>query len=122
MLSLCYTVSNSEQERRKIEMTDGAVADLGNQEQRDGSGRKVYKVWKYDLLGLRFFRERRRMSMRRLGELAGVGYSTICNLENGVQQAYPSTIEKLASALGVADWELLTKDHDQTAWEKLLAG
>jgi transcriptional regulator with XRE-family HTH domain len=42
-----------------------------------------------------------------LAELAGVSKNTISNIENGNGTAYPSTIRKLATALGVEPSELV---------------
>ena len=56
---------------------------------------------------LRELRKRRVLTLRELGEVSGVSYNTIWRLENGYTQARPSTIRKLASALGVEAEELI---------------
>jgi len=51
--------------------------------------------------GLRRAREHRALTQAELAERAGVMPATISRLENGQQRAYPSTVRKLAKALGV---------------------
>jgi transcriptional regulator with XRE-family HTH domain len=59
---------------------------------------------------LRRLRELRALSLKDLGELSGVDESTIYRLENGrTGRARPSTIRRLAKALGVATEELLSQ-------------
>ena len=60
-----------------------------------------------DVAKLRQIRKRRVLTLRELGEVSGVSYNTIWRLENGFTQARPSTIRKLASALGVEAEELV---------------
>jgi transcriptional regulator with XRE-family HTH domain len=50
---------------------------------------------------LRKLRQMRVLTLRELEEERGVSYNTIWRLENGYRQARPSTIRKLAAALGV---------------------
>ena len=50
---------------------------------------------------LRELRRLRVLTLRELEEESGVSYNTIWRLENGHRQARPSTIRKLAAALGV---------------------
>jgi transcriptional regulator with XRE-family HTH domain len=50
---------------------------------------------------LRKLRQMRVLTLRELEEESGVSYNTIWRLENGYRQARPSTIRKLAAALGV---------------------
>ncbi len=57
---------------------------------------------------LRELRRRRVLTLRELEEESGVSYNTIWRLENGYRQARPSTIRKLARALGVDPAELVT--------------
>ncbi|MDP8952547.1 MAG: helix-turn-helix domain-containing protein [Actinomycetota bacterium] len=56
---------------------------------------------------LRQIRKRRVLTLRELEEVSGVSYNTIWRLENGYTQARPSTIRKLALALGVEAEELV---------------
>jgi transcriptional regulator with XRE-family HTH domain len=47
------------------------------------------------------------LSQRDLGELARVSSGTVYRVENGLRGAYPATVRKLASALGVTPEDLL---------------
>jgi DNA-binding XRE family transcriptional regulator len=58
-------------------------------------------------------RRRRGLTQRQLGELAGVAHTTVQNLESLRRGAYPQTMQKLASALGVAPEELLHGESTQ---------
>jgi transcriptional regulator with XRE-family HTH domain len=53
------------------------------------------------LRGLRALRLDRALSQRDLAAASGVAQATINRLELGHRAAYPSTVRKLASALGV---------------------
>jgi DNA-binding XRE family transcriptional regulator len=59
------------------------------------------------LPGLATHRRRRGLTQRQLGELAGVAHTTVQRLESLKRGAYPQTLRKLATALGVASEELL---------------
>jgi len=59
------------------------------------------------LPGLAAHRRRRGLTQRQLGELAGVAHTTVQRLESLSRGAYPQTVQKLATALGVASEELL---------------
>jgi transcriptional regulator with XRE-family HTH domain len=48
-----------------------------------------------------------------LGELAGVAHTTVQQLESLRRGAYPQTLRKLASALGIALEELLHVERPQ---------
>ena len=58
---------------------------------------------------LKRLREERVMTLRELGEKAGVSKDTIWRLEHGRSGAYPSTIRKLAQALAVEPQELIKR-------------
>jgi transcriptional regulator with XRE-family HTH domain len=58
-------------------------------------------------------RRRRGLTQRQLGELAGVAHTTVQQLESLKRGAYPKTLRKLASALGVAPEELLHEESTQ---------
>ncbi len=60
-----------------------------------------------DVDKLRELRRRRVLTLRELEEESGVSYNTIWRLENGYRQARPSTIRKLAVALGVEPADLV---------------
>jgi predicted transcriptional regulator len=57
---------------------------------------------------LKELRTLRALTLRELGQQSGVSYATIWRLENGHKEARPSTIRKLARALGVDTAELVT--------------
>jgi transcriptional regulator with XRE-family HTH domain len=65
------------------------------------------------LPGLAAHRRRRGLTQRQLGELAGVAHTTVQNLESLRRGAYPQTLRKLATALGVAPDELLHGESSQ---------
>ena len=65
------------------------------------------------LLGLAEHRRRRGLTQRQLGELAGVAHTTVQRLESLRRGAYPQTMQKLATALGVAPEELLYGESTQ---------
>jgi transcriptional regulator with XRE-family HTH domain len=58
-------------------------------------------------------RRRRGLTQRQLGELAGLAHTTVQQLESFRRGAYPQTMQKLASALGVAPEELLHGESTQ---------
>ncbi len=58
-------------------------------------------------------RRRQGLTQRQLGELAGVAHTTVQQLESLSRGAYPQTLRKLASALGVAPEELLQGESTQ---------
>jgi transcriptional regulator with XRE-family HTH domain len=65
---------------------------------------------RYRSIPLPYLKEVRRskgLSQRHLGELAGVSSGTVYRVENGLRGAYPGTVKKLATALGVAPEELV---------------
>jgi transcriptional regulator with XRE-family HTH domain len=55
---------------------------------------------------LRKIREDQAYSQRALADASGVSAGTIARLEAGIRGAYPSTVRKLAQALGVTPREL----------------
>jgi transcriptional regulator with XRE-family HTH domain len=59
------------------------------------------------LPGLAVHRRRRCLTQRQLGQLAGVAHTTVQRLESLKRGAYPQTMQKLATALGIAPEELL---------------
>jgi transcriptional regulator with XRE-family HTH domain len=58
-------------------------------------------------------RRRQGLTQRQLGELAGVAHTTVQRLESLSRGAYPQTLRKLATALGVAPGELLHGESTQ---------
>jgi transcriptional regulator with XRE-family HTH domain len=59
---------------------------------------------------LRELRRERALALRELEEISGVSLNTIWRIEAGRQGAHPSTIRKLAGALGVDTSELVKGD------------
>jgi DNA-binding XRE family transcriptional regulator len=59
------------------------------------------------LAALAAHRRRQGLTQRQLGELAGVAHTTVQQLESLKRGAYPQTMQKLATALGIAPEELL---------------
>jgi len=64
-------------------------------------------VVEVDMRKLRELRQRRVLTLHELGERSGVAYNTIWRLEKGRSGAHPSTVRKLAAALGVEPEELV---------------
>jgi transcriptional regulator with XRE-family HTH domain len=56
-------------------------------------------------------RRRRGLTQRQLGRLAGVAHTTVQRLESLERGAYPQTLRKLASALGVVPGALVGGDE-----------
>jgi transcriptional regulator with XRE-family HTH domain len=59
-------------------------------------------------------RRRRGLTQRELGKLAGVAHTTVQQLESLERGAYPQTMQKLATAVGVAPEELLHEGNTQS--------
>ncbi len=68
-----------------------------------------------DVQKLRELRRRRVLTLRELEEKSGVSYNTIWRIENGYRQAHPSTIRKLAAALGIEAEELVKLEEGDDA-------
>ena len=65
------------------------------------------------LPGLGAHRQRRGLTQRQLGELAGVAHTTVQQLESLKRGAYPQSLRKLATALGIAPEELVHGESTQ---------
>jgi len=65
------------------------------------------------LPGLAEHRRKRGLTQRQLGELAGVAHTTVQQLESLSRGAYPQTMQRLATALGIAPEELLHEESTQ---------
>jgi transcriptional regulator with XRE-family HTH domain len=65
------------------------------------------------LPGLAAHRRKKGLTQRQLGELAGVTHTTVQQLESLKRRAYPQTMQKLATALGIAPEELLQGESTQ---------
>ncbi len=61
---------------------------------------------------LRYWRERRALTMRELATAAGIAYTTVFRLEHGKDAELP-TVRKLAEALKVEPHELMEQAPDQ---------
>ncbi len=62
---------------------------------------------------LRGLRAEQALTLRMLGEMSGVAYDTINQLELGRRPAHASTIRKLAAALDVRPRELMKREGDE---------
>jgi transcriptional regulator with XRE-family HTH domain len=62
---------------------------------------------------LRSARQRLGLSQRQLATRAGMGQGTICKLERMERGAYPKTLQKLATALGVSTAHLVEARVDE---------
>lgn len=62
---------------------------------------------------LKRLREDRVLSQRELARKAGLAQGTVWRLESGFPQAHPSTIRKIAGALGVEPRELVKKTGEE---------
>jgi transcriptional regulator with XRE-family HTH domain len=60
---------------------------------------------------LKALRERRALSQAELAEKAGITRATLSRLEGGAERPYPSTIRKIAAALGVEPGDLMDTDR-----------
>ena len=60
-----------------------------------------------DVSPLRRLRQQAVMSQQQLADESGVARDTISKLETGQRRAYPTTIRKLATSLGVEPRELI---------------
>ena len=60
-----------------------------------------------DVSPLRRLRQQAVMSQQQLADESGVARDTISKLETGQRRAYPTTIRKLATSLGVEPQELV---------------
>jgi transcriptional regulator with XRE-family HTH domain len=65
-----------------------------------------------DVQKLKNLREDRVLSQRELAREADLAYGTVWRIENGFPQARPSTIRKLAAALGVEPRELAKREAE----------
>jgi len=71
--------------------------------------RGILRTMEVDVEKLTQLREDRVLSQRDLAKLAGLAQGTVWRLENGFTEAHPSTIRKLAKALGVEPRELVRR-------------
>ncbi len=71
--------------------------------------RGILHAMEVDVEKLTRLREDRVLSQRDLAKMAGLAQGTVWRLENGFSEAHPSTIRKLARALGVEPRELVRR-------------
>lgn len=64
---------------------------------------------------LKQWRERRGLSLRRLGERAGVSYVSVFKIEAGTLDPRLSTLERLARALDISVRDLFPKGQRRTS-------
>ena len=58
-------------------------------------------------------RRQRALTQRQLAQLAGVAHTTVQRLESLSRGAYPQTMQKLCTALGIAPEELIHGENTQ---------
>lgn len=74
--------------------------------------------WRVDGNKLKAARQRAALTMRQLEAMSGVRLQTIHRIEAGkVKDSYPTTIRKLATALGVQPADLLSEHEKEIASE-----
>lgn len=66
-------------------------------------------------------RARAALTLRELADASGVDFSTIWQLESGRRGARPSTVRKLAAALGVIPADLIPDADGDSAGKALAA-
>lgn len=59
------------------------------------------------LIRLRSVRLRKALTQRQLAERAGINRTTVIRLEGGAEEPFPTTVRKLADALGVEPEDLM---------------
>lgn len=75
-----------------------------------------------DVSPLRRLRQQAVMSQQQLADESGVARDTISKLETGQRRAYPTTIRKLATSLGVEPQELVEEQEGQAPTPEVSAG
>jgi DNA-binding XRE family transcriptional regulator len=73
--------------------------------------RYILCTMEVDVEKLTRLRKDRVLSQRDLAKMAGLAQGTIWRLENGFSEAHPSTIRKLAEALGVEPRDLVRREE-----------
>ncbi len=67
---------------------------------------------------IKHYRKNKRLSLRRLGEMAHVSHSFISDIEHGRSNPSLHTLNALAKALNVPVSRLITKDYLDNTFEK----
>jgi transcriptional regulator with XRE-family HTH domain len=70
-------------------------------------GVSVYSSSVVKLTRLRMWRERKALTQQQLAEKAGLTRVTVARVETGREEPYPTTVRKLADALGLEPEELM---------------
>jgi transcriptional regulator with XRE-family HTH domain len=70
---------------------------------------------------VRSARHRNAWTQRELGQRAGITFSTVCRIENGLQGPHPTTVCKLAAVLGVVPEDLLKSTLSHLSLEELVS-
>jgi transcriptional regulator with XRE-family HTH domain len=79
-----------------------------------GAGRRKERgAMPFDGRKLRDLRLRRALTLRDLAALSGVAFDTIHGIETGKHQPRPSTVRKLAEALGVAPDAFFSEEAEE---------
>lgn len=86
-------------------------------DERSGWGSARRRNRSVALPGLRVLRQSKGLTQRELARLAGVSTGTVYRLESGRRGAYPVSVRKLASALGVSPGDLLLGNGPRRAKE-----
>jgi transcriptional regulator with XRE-family HTH domain len=58
-------------------------------------------------------RKRNFLTLQELADRSGVTISTLSRIENGLQDPRPSTVRKIAAALGIEPQELLVEEAEK---------
>jgi transcriptional regulator with XRE-family HTH domain len=75
-----------------------------------------------DVSPLRRLRQQAVMSQQQLADESGVARDTISKLETGQRRAYPTTIRKLATSLGVEPQELVEEQEGRARTPEVSKG
>ena len=67
----------------------------------------VYASSVVKLARLRMWRERKALTQQQLAEKAGVTRVTVARVEASLEEPYPTTVRKLANALGLEPEDLM---------------
>lgn len=78
---------------------------MGKQPKKPGGRQPTKKLWPD--IGLREFRELRKLTIEQLAEKADVSPGLISQIENGLSGGSAESLQKLATALGIKPGELI---------------
>ncbi len=83
------------------------------EQSRENGGQERCRNRSTPLPALRRLRREAGLGQRELAEKAGISPGTVYRLENGLRGAYPTTLLKLARALGVGPADLVLGDRPE---------